>query len=563
MEQRQRRSGSSMQPIRMLLLSDWNLNPMVRLLAEPSHGIAIEAIEGPYNQVHQLLMNLNHPSWREGLDAHLVWTSPETMVPSFKKVLDYEAVNIGQIMQEVDDFCDMLIPSGMNSRFVFVASWSVPPHYRWIQTLTNKHNTGLTNILMQMNLRLAERLSGHKSFIILDSTYWYAAIQKKSYDSKMYALGKIPFTRDLFAFVAQEMKAVVCGLLGQSKKLIICDLDNTLWGGIIGDDGMENIKLGGIDPVGESFKAFQRELKRLASRGILLGISSKNNEQTALEMIEQHPEMILKKADFSALRINWEDKAQNILEIVNELHLGLQSVVFLDDNPIERDRIRQALPGIYVPDLPEDYTQYPVFIHTLNCFETSSVTEEDRDRGKWFQIEQQRQEGKRLVGSLEDWLSSLELKVRVTKLNAALLPRVVQLLNKTNQFNMATRRFTTEDYWTWSNQADHSVFVFEVEDKFGTSGYTGILSLSRMEADQAEIHDFVMSCRVMGKGIEEAMLYYALLAAGSSRLTARCIETSKNKPFIDFMKEKYVPGSTERLDADQIHMPNYITFIEE
>ncbi len=552
-----------MQTIRMLLLSNWNLNPMVRLLAEPSHGITIEAVEGPYNQVHQMFMNLNHPLWTEGLDACLVWTSPETMIPSFQKVLDYEYVNIDQIMKEVDGFCDMLIASSKKSRFVFVASWSVPPHYRWIQTLTNKHNVGLNNILMQMNLRLSERLSEHKSFIILDSMYWYAAIQKKSYDIKMYALGKIPFSRDLFALVSQEIKSVVCGLLGLSKKLIICDLDNTLWGGIIGDDGMENIKLGGIDPVGESFKAFQRELKRLANRGILLAISSKNSEQIALEVIEQHPEMILKKEDFSALRINWEDKAQNILEIIKELNLGLQSVVFLDDNPIERDRIRQALPEIYVPNLPEDYTQYPVFIHTLNCFETSSVTEEDRDRGKWFQIEQQRQEEKRLVGSLEDWLSSLNLKVRVTQLNSTLLPRVVQLLNKTNQFNMAMRRFTTEDYWTWSNQSAHSSFVFEVEDKFGTSGYIGVLSLSRNEAEQAEIHDFVMSCRVMGKGIEEAMLYYAKLAAGSSRLKALYIDTSKNKPFIDFIKDKYVSGSTEWLDTDQIHMPNYITLVEE
>ncbi|MCL9662462.1 HAD-IIIC family phosphatase [Paenibacillus hunanensis] len=552
-----------MQPIKMLLLSDWNLNPMVRFLAKSSNGIKIEAKEAPYNQVHQLLMNLNHPLWTEDLDAHLIWTSPESMIPSFQKVLDYEPVDMGQIIKEVDAFCDMLIPSTMKSRFVFLVSWSVPPHYRWIQTLMNKHNTGLNNILMQMNLRVAERLNEHKSVVILDSTYWYAAIQKKSYDIKMYAIGKIPFSRDLFVLVSEEIQAVIQGLLGQSKKLIICDLDNTLWGGIIGDDGMENIKLGGIDPIGESFKEFQRELKRLANRGVLLAISSKNNEQIALEMIEQHPEMVLKKRDFSAFRINWQDKAQNILEIVEELHLGLQSVVFLDDNPIERDRVKRALPEIYVPDLPEDFTQYPIFIHTLNCFETSSITEEDRDRAKWFQVEQQRQEEKKLVGSLENWLSSLELKVKVTKLNESVLPRAVQLLNKTNQFNMATRRFTPEDYWIWSNQAHHSVFVFEVEDKFGTAGYTALISLSKHESEQVEIEDFVMSCRVMGKGIEEVILYYAKIATGSSRLKTKYTKTSKNQPFFDFIKDKYVKGSTVWLDNDQIQKPNYITLIEE
>lgn len=552
-----------MQSIKMLLLSDWNLNPMIRLLSNPSNGVAIEAKEGPYNQVHQMLINLNHPVWTNDLDAHLVWTSPENVVPSFQRVLDYEPVNIDQILKEVDSFCNMLIASITKSRFIFMVSWSVPPHYRWIQTLTNKHNVGLTNILMQMNLRLAERLSEYKSIFILDSMYWYAAIQKKSYDIKMYALGKIPFSRDLFVLVSEEIKAVVSGLLGQTKKLIVCDLDNTLWGGVIGDDGMENVKLGGIDPVGESFKAFQRELKRLAARGVLLAISSKNNEQLAFEMIEQHPEMVLKKEDFSAWRINWGDKAQNILEIVNELHLGLQSVVFLDDNPIERDRIRQALPEVYIPDLPEDYTQYPVFIHTLNCFETASVTAEDRERGKWFQVEQQRQEEKRLVGSLDDWLKSLEIKVRVTKLNSVILPRAVQLLNKTNQFNMATRRFTPEDYWMWNNQTNHFSFVFEVQDKFGTAGYTGLLSLSQIEPGQVEIQDFVMSCRVMGKGIEEAMLHYAKVFAGASCLKTKYIQTSKNKPFFDFIKDKYVSSHTECLDQDQIQMPDYITLIEE
>lgn len=233
--------------------------------------------------------------------------------------------------------------------------------------------------------------------------------------------------------------------------MIICDLDNTLWGGVIGDDGIDNIKLGGIDPVGESFKLFQQELYRLSSRGIILAICSKNSESVALEMIEQHPDMILRKKDFSSIRINWNDKAANVVEIVKELNLGLQSVVFLDDNPSERDRIKQALPEVYVPDLPIDVTQYPVFISRLDCFETPAITLEDRKRTDWFKQEQRRESIKLNVDSLEEWLHSLEIKLTPHKLDKFLLTRAVQLMNKTNQFNMATRRFTIEEFWSWRN----------------------------------------------------------------------------------------------------------------
>lgn len=552
-----------MQTLKMLLLSDANLNPMIRLLATPIQGVAINAIEGPYGQVHQILMNLNHPIWEEKLDAHLVWTSPEKVIPSFQKILDYEGVSVEEVLKDVDDFCDLLIPSIVKSKYVFVVSWSVPPHYRWMQTLTNKHNLGLNNILMQMNLRLSERLHEHKQIIILDSMYWYAAFQQKSFDAKMYAVGKIPYTRNFFAFVAREINSVLSGLFGKSKKLIICDLDNTLWGGIIGDDGMENIRLGGIDPIGESFKLFQQELKRLSRRGILLAVSSKNNEKIALEMMEQHPEMILRKKDFSAWRINWEDKATNILGIAEELHLGLQSIVFLDDNPSERDRVKQALPEVYVPSLPEDFTQYPIFIQSLDCFETSFISQEDRVRVQWFQQEQQRQEERGAVGSLQSWLRSLELKVTARRMTATMLPRVVQLLNKTNQFNMATRRFQTEEYWTWSNQSQHETFVFEVEDKFGTAGYTGVISFFNNTSGQVDIHDFVMSCRVMGKGIEEAILFFVKKHTDASLIKFHYVETEKNKPFYDFISNKYRSDMGNYLDSKHINMPDYIKLIEE
>ncbi|MEC0183484.1 HAD-IIIC family phosphatase [Paenibacillus peoriae] len=548
---------------KLLILSDSNLNPMVRFLEGSFADFTLEVTEAPYNQVNQVLMDSEHSVWSEKKDMLLLWTSPEKVIPSFNKLMDYKEFNIGDVLNEVDQFCELIIGAEKKVKHMFVVSWSLPPHYRWIQSMTLKHNVGLNNVLMQMNLRLSERLQKHDHVIILDSSYWYAAIQQKSYDAKMYALGKIPFSRDFFLFVSNELKSVISGLYGQSKKLIICDLDNTLWGGVIGDDGIDNIKLGGIDPVGESFKLFQQELHRLSSRGIILAICSKNSESVALEMIEQHPDMILRRKDFSSIRINWNDKAANVVEIVKELNLGLQSVVFLDDNPSERDRIKQALPEIYVPDLPVDFTQYPVFISRLDCFETPAITLEDRKRTDWFKQEQERESIKLNVGSLEEWLHSLEIKVTPHKLDKLLLTRAVQLINKTNQFNMATRRFTIEEYWSWNELPNNHAILFEVEDKFGNAGYTGLISVSCDDEGQAEIHDFVMSCRVMGKGIEEAMLYLVAKYFSVHNIKATYVKTEKNKPFYDFISKKYRDVSKNNdLNLGEIFLPHHILLKE-
>ncbi|MGW9527077.1 HAD-IIIC family phosphatase [Paenibacillus terrae] len=548
---------------KLLILSDSNLNPMVRFLEGSFADFMLEVTEAPYNQVNQVLMDSGHSVWSEKKDMLLLWTSPEKVIPSFNKLMDYKEFNIGDVLNEVDQFCELIIGAEKKVKHMFVVSWSLPPHYRWIQSMTLKHNVGLSNVLMQMNLRLSERLQKQDHVIILDSSYWYAAIQQKSYDAKMYALGKIQFSRDFFLFVSNELKSVISGLYGQSKKLIICDLDNTLWGGVIGDDGIDNIKLGGIDPVGESFKLFQQELHRLSSRGIILAICSKNSESVALEMIEQHPDMILRRKDFSSIRINWNDKAANVVEIVKELNLGLQSVVFLDDNPSERDRIKQALPEIYVPDLPVDFTQYPVFISRLDCFETPAITLEDRKRTDWFKQEQERESIKLNVGSLEEWLHSLEIKVTPHKLDKLLLTRAVQLINKTNQFNMATRRFTIEEYWSWNELPNNHAILFEVEDKFGNAGYTGLISVSCDDEGQAEIHDFVMSCRVMGKGIEDAMLYLVSKHFSAHNIKATYVKTEKNKPFYDFISKKYWDVSkNNELNLGEIFLPHHILLKE-
>jgi FkbH-like protein len=325
-------------------------------------------------------------------------------------------------------------------------------------------------------------------------------------------------------------------VLGSGRKLLIVDLDNTLWGGVVGDLGWENLSLGGHDHVGEAFLDFQRAIKSLRNRGIVLAIASKNEESIALEALTKHPEMLLRPADFAAMRINWNDKAANIAEIAEELNLGLQSVVFIDDSPIERARVREALPEVLVPEWPDDKTLYASTLGELNCFDAAYVTGEDASRSEMYATEAQRKQSRASVGSVEEWLLASQTVVKVEEFGDANRERVVQLLNKTNQMNLTTRRLSAQALENWLQQDNRKLWAFRVSDRFGDSGLTGILSLE-IRSGSAFIVDFVLSCRVMGRNVERVMVACAAqhsAALGLKELHAEYLPTAKNKPCLAF-----------------------------
>jgi FkbH-like protein len=315
-------------------------------------------------------------------------------------------------------------------------------------------------------------------------------------------------------------------------------LDDTLWGGIVGDVGWENLVLGGHHHLGEAYADFQQALKSMKNRGILLAIVSKNEEQVALEAIRKHPEMVLKLEDFAGWRINWQDKAQNVLDLITELNLGPQSALFIDDNPVERARVKESLPEVLVPDWPQDPLLYPAALLSLRCFEMPSVSREDLVRTSMYLSENKRRALKQTVSSLEEWLTRLAIRVQVEELHPANLQRATQLLNKTNQMNLSTRRLSEAELMAWSEQKHCRLWTLRVSDKFGDAGLAGIVSLE-IQDHNAQIVDFILSCRVMGRKIEEAMLATAIhyaQARGVEDVSARYIPTSKNKPCLDFFK---------------------------
>jgi FkbH-like protein len=468
----------------------------------------------------------------------VVWTRPQSVISAFNSLLRYEQVPLQKVLQQVDEYCSLLVNMSDWVKYAFVPTWVLPSYRSVFGVLDMKTGIGLTNTVMRMNLRLGENLEKTSNIYVLNTHRWTERAGIQAFSPKLWYLGKIVFGNEVFKEAVRDIKAALGGMLGYARKLIIVDLDDTLWGGIVGEAGWENLVLGGHHHLGEAYVDFQNALRSMKNRGILLAIVSKNEEQVALEAIRKHPEMVLKLEDFAGWRINWQDKVQNVLDLMTELNLGPQSTVFIDDNPVERARVKESLPEILVPDWPKDPMLYPAALLSLRCFEMPSLSQEDLFRTTMYLSENKRRELKKTVSSLEEWLTRLAIRVQVEELHPANLQRATQLLNKTNQMNLSTRRMSEAELMAWAGEKHHKLWTVRVSDKFGDAGLTGIVSLD-IQARNAQITDFILSCRVLGRKIEETMLSTAIhyaRAMGVEDVSARYIATSKNKPCLDFFK---------------------------
>jgi FkbH-like protein len=550
---------------RVLLVGDTTLDPLARWLERSQELPQVQASAAPYGQIYQILLDGNHSAWSSDPHTLVVWTTPDLTLPAFARLLRFEfesaAAEHDGVLREAERFADAVLKAADRVGLILVPTWILPTHERWIQTLVWRNGVGPANLLARANLILAEKFAGAKNIVLMDAAYWQASLPRSAFDPRMFAVAKILYSQNLYEKAAAEMKAVMRGALGQTRKVMVCDLDNTLWGGIVGDDGAQNLKLGSPDPLGECFCAFQKTLKGFAARGILLAICSKNEEETALSVIEEHPAMLLRKNDFVAWRINWKNKAENLVELADELNLGLDSFVFLDDSPQERDQIRQLLPQVLTPDLPQSPSDYAPFLSSLNCFETSNIGKEDWERTQMYRAERDRKDSMDLSGGIEGWLGSLQIEVKATQLRRENLPRAAQLLNKTNQFNLSLRRLDEKSFWDWAEDPSHSIYTFNVSDRFGDFGLVGLSSFS-LNGGEAQITDFVMSCRVMGKKVEEALLGYTVecaKASGANRVIAAPVDGPRNEPARTFFAAKGASNGSTLIDPEQVTIPAHIT----
>jgi FkbH-like protein len=352
----------------------------------------------------------------------------------------------------------------------------------------------------------------------------------EAWDARAWFESKQPYGRGLMLDVALEAARLIETLRQSPKKVAVLDLDNTLWGGVIGDDGLNGIEIGDTSPRGEAFKSFQQYLLSLTDRGVLLAVCSKNEHDKAAEPFQQHPEMVLKLKDFVSFKANWEPKSENIRQIAAELNLGLDSMVFIDDNPAEVEIVRRFVPEVECILLPADPAEYTETVQDSRFFEPKSITAEDSERVNQYRQAAQREELLSAVTDMDAYLDSLGMEAAIREFRAVDVPRIAQLINKSNQFNLTTRRRTEAQVEALMADPAVAAFTVRLADRFGDYGLISIV-VGRVEGNVFDIDTWLMSCRVLKRQVEEEVLNEIVRLArirGAADVRGLYLPTAKN-----------------------------------
>jgi FkbH-like protein len=385
--------------------------------------------------------------------------------------------------------------------------------------LTDEFNRNLVQRARQdsrlvLDVNALASLVGHSAWSA--GRYWFAA--------------KYPFATSMIPLYADNVMRIIAAQMGRSRRVLVLDLDNTLWGGIVGDDGIEGLALGSGSALGEAHSALQRMALSLKERGIILCVSSKNDEAIALDAFRNHPEMILREDDIVAFRVNWEDKAANIKAIADAIDLGLDSFVFLDDNPAERKRVRDALPAVAVPELPEDPSEWLGLFQAAGYFEQSGFSKEDQLRAGFYKANALRSAQLERIGDHDEYLRSLGMTLSIAPFESAGRKRIAQLISKSNQFNLTTRRYSEAEIEAMQSNSEVLTVQARLEDIFGDNGMISAV-ICRQTGRNWEVDTWIMSCRVLGRRVEETILQYLVEQArvrGITEIIGRYIPTAKN-----------------------------------
>ncbi|MED1204711.1 HAD-IIIC family phosphatase [Heyndrickxia acidicola] len=473
-----------------------------------------------YGVVLEELINPNSNLWVEGIDTIFLYIDLWELTDS--------GDNLASIEQWLSDFKSVLKRDC--TYFIFNADWrgGYSTGYDGISLsleLENKWNTELNSLCDEYNNCYTFNF---KSII---EEYGRGNI----YSDKVWLLGKVPFSSFGEKAVIEEMELMIQLLIKPSKKVLLLDLDNTLWGGVIGEDGLGGIQLG-KEGKGAAFYYFQKKIKAIKEAGTLLCIVSKNNYDDVKETFEKHPEIILTLDDFTVVKANWERKSKNILDIASELNLSPDSFVFIDDNPVERKEVSTQVTGITVPEFPPDVSKLTSFANDLfkRYFSKLRVTTDDLAKAKNYADNFNRKENQKKFSDFDDFLKSLKIKVDLVENNKEFVSRIHQLINKTNQFNLTTQRYTLAEVNRMLEDETYLFYLFNVSDCFGDNGQTALVLFNK---ESFSIELFIMSCRIMGRKIENYIINFVeedLIDKGFKAILSKYVFTPKSKPVMDF-----------------------------
>lgn len=512
------RSLDPLVPFRLALLSNGTLDLISPALIASAlrHGIELQIIQPAYDQVAQ-----------EALDPNSQVNSAKPDAVLF--ALDYRALPLKLAIGDADAASAAVqgsigylraLADGIqaNSNSVCILQTFAPPPEMLFGHLDRGLAGTQRNLLSRINQELAEyaQLSGN---VLLDVgglaetvglAHWH--------DPQLWNMAKFQFSDEFIPLYAEHASRVVAAIRGKSRKVLILDLDNTVWGGVIGDDGLEGIKIAQGDATGEAHLALQRLALDLRQRGIVLAVCSKNTDEIARAPFQLHPEMLLKLDHIAVFQANWNDKATNIQAIAAELSLGLDAMVFLDDNPVERGLVRKLLPQVAVPELPEDPALYARTLAAAGYFEAIAFASEDLQRAGFYQENAKRAVLHKQAGGVDAYLASLDMTITFQPFDATGRARIVQLINKSNQYNLTTRRYTDPEVQSAEN--DPKVFTLQVRlaDIFGDNGMISVVLCRPAEVGVWEIDTWLMSCRVLGRKVEHMVLREILKHARKSNI---------------------------------------------
>jgi FkbH-like protein len=561
---------SAGRPVRIALLSSYVLDPLVPFLDVECRraGLAPEFYIAPYNQYTQDILSPASGLYAAGPDVVFLALDLEDLFPAVRAVPSTEGLARGkdEILGTIVTLVRELRSRSKALIVVHELAFSGrSPH----GILDNRRGDGLGPWIADLNRELAQALAAETHTFLLPLREVLARVgTERGQSRKLHYMARMRHADPALRELARASMRYVKPLKGLTRKCVVVDLDGTLWGGVVGELGLEGIQLGPAAP-GIEYVDFQEALLNLTKRGILLAVCSKNNRDDVMPVLRDHKHMVLREEHFSAMQVNWRNKADNIAAIAAELNIGLDALVFLDDNPVERELVRQMLPEVLVVEMPKDASQYRATLEDLTDFELLAVTREDELRVGQYQANRQRQALEQSARSLDEYLRSLEIRAEIGRAEAHHVARLVQMFNKTNQFNTTTRRYQTPDVERFVAAADHRVYVLDVADRFGEHGLVGT-AVVRNEGEAWVIDNVLLSCRVMGLSVETALLAQICDDAkgrGVTRLVGEFIPTAKNGPCADFFgrhgfRADGEDGRTQRwtldLQAGRVEAPAWI-----
>lgn len=538
---------SNLKKIKVAVLGDSATQFLVQAIRGTGYDsdLNLEIWEADFNQIEHQVSDSSSELYESNPEIIIIFQSSHKLLGKYNKLKpEYQSALAYTEIENLQRLCTT-ISSNTKAKIVYYNYTEIDDAV--FGNFAGKVEQSFLFQLRKLNYELMVLATQNPNLYLCDLATIQNQIGKVAFfQSSVYINSEMVLSIDSLPLVASKTVDIIATLDGKFKKCVILDLDNTTWGGIIGDDGIENIQIGSLG-IGKAFSEFQYWIKKLKNRGIIVAVCSKNTESVAKEPFEKHPDMVLRLDDISVFIANWENKADNIRQIQSILNIGFDSMVFLDDNPFERNIVRENIPGITVPELPEDPAEYLEYLYTLNLFETVSFSGEDVERTKMYQVEAQRATVQQKFTNEGDFLKSLDMISVVEPFTKFNRPRVAQLSQRSNQFNLRTVRYTDADIETLSLSSDYFTFAFTLEDKFGDNGLICVIILKKETSETAFIETWFMSCRVLKRTMENFVLNTIVdfcKENGFEILKGEYIPTAKN----EMVKDHYLNLGFEEND---------------